>query len=387
MSIRISLSSIEEIVATVPYRLGFEPARSVVLVSLAAGRVMVDARCDLPPPERVGAAVLGMLAPVVRGDCDELVVIGYEDRPGQAEPLVTRIASIAELADISTRSLLVRAGRWWDLDDDDPPEGRPLPDVREVPAVADFVALGVSPHPDREALAAQLERPTDRAGADLADAVARRLAAPAPAARSRSGGARSGLPGPDHDRACRAWARLFADQGVPWTSRHARDVADSARALGHIGFRDGLIAWLSPDLLSLDAVDPALVASLRHWLTGLAPGRGPGPSSAGHRAENGGDAGADDGLPLREWSDLTRSRQVIATLTRFCALLPDEHAAPALCLLTSAAWWHGEGALARVAVDRALRLAPDYSLAQLLAYGIDIPPSRCADLASRARPA
>ena len=36
----------------------------------------------------------------------------------------------------------------------------------------------------------------------------------------------------------------------------------------------------------------------------------------------------------------------------------DEHAAPILTVLAAYAWWHGDGALARVAIDRALRATP-----------------------------
>lgn len=53
-------------------------------------------------------------------------------------------------------------------------------------------------------------------------------------------------------------------------------------------------------------------------------------------------------------------------------MLPDEHAAPALTVLASFAWWGGNPALARVALNRALRCHPGYRLALLLEQMIDL---------------
>ena len=63
---------------------------------------------------------------------------------------------------------------------------------------------------------------------------------------------------------------------------------------------------------------------------------------------------------------------------RLCAMTPDSHAAPVLSVLAAWAWWNGNGALARVALDRALRCDPGYRLAQLIEQVVDlaIRPSR-----------
>jgi hypothetical protein len=42
-----------------------------------------------------------------------------------------------------------------------------------------------------------------------------------------------------------------------------------------------------------------------------------------------------------------------------------------LTLLATYSWWHGDGALARVALDRALRCDPGYRLARLLELMLD----------------
>jgi len=53
-------------------------------------------------------------------------------------------------------------------------------------------------------------------------------------------------------------------------------------------------------------------------------------------------------------------------------MLPDDLAIPALSVLASYVWWRGDGALARIALARALRCDPDYRLAQLLQRMVDL---------------
>ena len=53
-------------------------------------------------------------------------------------------------------------------------------------------------------------------------------------------------------------------------------------------------------------------------------------------------------------------------------MLPDHVAAPTLSVLASFTWWRGDGALARVALARALRCDPGYRLAQLLLHMVDL---------------
>jgi transposase len=49
-----------------------------------------------------------------------------------------------------------------------------------------------------------------------------------------------------------------------------------------------------------------------------------------------------------------------------CRALPDGQAAPMLTVLANVAWWLGDGALARTALERALAVEPGYRLARLL---------------------
>lgn len=55
----LSLTGPANLIAAVPYLLGFEPADSLVLVGLQNGRVIVSARIDLDDLDRPNAVVNG----------------------------------------------------------------------------------------------------------------------------------------------------------------------------------------------------------------------------------------------------------------------------------------------------------------------------------------
>jgi hypothetical protein len=59
-------------------------------------------------------------------------------------------------------------------------------------------------------------------------------------------------------------------------------------------------------------------------------------------------------------------------LCELSAALPDRWAVPTLTVLASFSWWRGDGALTRIALDRALRVDPEYRLARLLERMVDL---------------
>jgi hypothetical protein len=188
---------------------------------------------------------------------------------------------------------------------------------------SEFVGQGIAPLPDRAALAAQLE-PTDKArlvGALLDRPRPSRVLQPRVVA---------GL-----------WARILDPDEEP-PEIMAQDASWAARTLHDVDLRDGIIAWLTPGTLKPEELPEDVQAVLKYL--GPAPHTSDGPC-----------------VDLR-----LRSR-----LIQLCTLLPDGHAAPALTVLAAHAWWHGNGALARVALDRALRCDRDYRLAQLLRLMVD----------------
>ncbi len=173
-------------------------------------------------------------------------------------------------------------------------------------------------------------------------------------------------------------------------------MADVALGLADIPWRDGLIAWLVPSVLPTDKVDRAVLALLGSALPTWG-GMGPGPaehpglrvardgdSAAPEGTERVDDPGTPDGGAIR-WADgdpLSVERDdLLHRLLALCRSVPDEcpEEAAAVCTVAAhVAWVGGDGAIARAAVERALRLAPDYRLAQLLArlveIGLRLPP-------------
>jgi transposase len=65
-------------------------------------------------------------------------------------------------------------------------------------------------------------------------------------------------------------------------------------------------------------------------------------------------------------------RRLEQRLAALCRAVPDRLCAGVLTVLASYAWWEGSGALAREAVERALRHQPDYRLAVLTEKMIDL---------------
>jgi hypothetical protein len=326
----IRLRSPGDVLASVPYQLGYHPRDSVVVLALRDGAVEMVERLDLPEPAEVVDAAAALVLPLLRERIQAVLLAGFESTPDQAQPVLDALVGPLHEAEIGVlERLVVRDGRWFSLDCTQGccrPEGQPLPDPASTPAVADFVGQGVSPLRDRAQVA-----DTVRADPAIAGAVALELGngdRPDPAVRR----------GP--------WLSLWAVvcRSDPGASLHeelsAADVAELVRSLRDVELRDAMIAWLCPGSLPLDALPDDLVDAVRSVL----PSR---PAASAARVLRG----------QLEW--LARA-------------VPDPDAAPVLTLLATVAWHFGDGTIARVALDRALEHTPDYRLAQLIARLVDL---------------
>jgi hypothetical protein len=330
----------------------------------------------------VGEVVASLVGPLVRDGATSVIVVGYEDAPDTSQLLLLALVEQLEQAHIDVVDVaVVRDGRRYSPICSEPccpPNGVALPDPADVPGVAEYVALGRSPlrsRADVEGLVAP--EPWRCLG------VARAIASRARMPRRRR-------------RSVAAWSALL-DRGEK--GRRPADratVADLALGLADIPWRDGLIAWLVPSVLPTDKVDRAVLALLGSALPTWG-GMGPGPaghpglrvapdgdSAAPEGTERVDDLGTHDGGAIR-WADgdpLSVERDdLLHRLLALCRSVPDEcpDEAAAVCTVAAhVAWVGGDGAIARAAVERALRLAPDYRLAQLLArlveIGLRLPP-------------
>src|SRR6478609_9743858 len=147
---KISLSGPAELLTIIPFHLGFQPARSVVVVCFHGSRLGLVARLDLVGPDLAPEATARILPTLLRESPSSVALVGFEDSRDEALPLLEALAVGVEGARVGVReSLVVRDGRWRALDCDCCPEsGRPLPDLADVPAVASYVALGRAVLPD-----------------------------------------------------------------------------------------------------------------------------------------------------------------------------------------------------------------------------------------------
>lgn len=345
----ITVGSTADFAVTIPYQLGYHPTQSLAVVGLAGKEVVGIMRIDLCEPDRAGAGA-SCLRTFVRAGVDGVIMVAFEARAGQGAALLRSFRAGATGHGMAVRDcLIVRHGEWFGVTSagNASGRGRRLPDASRVPAVAEFVARGRSPLPDR----ASLSTLVDDEGTAISRAVGARVRALA-----------SVLEHPDppaSPASTSAWGPLLADAAPPLDDDEV--VADALLGLLDRQWRDGLLAWLCPDTLGMDLLPDDVLRGLR----GI-----PRPAAA-----------SDDHDGIDEVGD-----EVGRRLLALCRLVPDDAGEVTAGILTVAAhvaWCDGDGALASVALERALRVAPTYRLAQLLdclvAAGV-----RASD--SRARP-
>jgi hypothetical protein len=310
----------------VPHLLGFHPGKSLVVMGVGRprARVQLAFRYDLPdPPDAVHAADIAEHAAEVLRHRRLSTVIGVGYGPGAlVTPVADALASALRQAGLRLHELMrVEDGRYWSYLCENPEccpaDGVPF-DVRANPAAAAMTVAGLVAYPDRAALAGTL--------APVTGAAARSMERATSQARERAAGL-IGQAGPDAGQP----ARLLVDAG----RRAVQEAISTYRAGGRL-LTDEPVAWLTVVLAHLAVRDDA-------WSR----------MDAGYRAAH-----------LRLWTDVVRRATP--------AYLP----APA-SLLAFTAWQSGEGALANIAIDRALAADPGYSLARLLRDIMDagVPPS------------
>jgi hypothetical protein len=329
--IAVRLSDPGEVAASIPQLLGFRPRESVVLISLRGptrSRVGLTVRADLPPVgEEAAVAELlnrsirthrpcGVLLAVITESPDDAPT-GGSSRSGVDLPrraLVHELVQALAVVDVPVLdALLVRAGRWWSYDCPDPccapGAGTGLPaGVTELEVAA--VAAGTVVERNRADLGARIAPPRDgrvrRAMAEACTAAAEDTVARVVAIGSAAVAAES-------------WAAVEAAvvrcrPGAP---------APGGR------LSDAEVAHIVCGLRNTELRDRALTLAL-------------GP-----------DAAAVEQL----WTECTRR-----------APAPLD-AAPATLLAVSV-WLRGDGAMADVALTRALDSEPRYGLARLLAQAL-----------------
>ena len=357
MTTTIHLSGPADVLTVLPYQLGFHPRDCLVAVSLDGTRLGLVQRIDLPPPDHVDQAVSSMLAPL-RPAPAAMLLIGFEDREGASRAMLDEMADacLARGIEVADR-LVVRGGRWFDLDCVQsccPPGGLPLPPPSAVPAVAEYVGREICPLPDRAALADLLEP-----GSPLPGGAVLRLAGEWLQLRGEATDAQVAAPGVRESERdgfrsneLAVWALVLCDRddAEPIRDLSPQDLAMLAASLTDVDLRDALIAWLCPGTLPEDLIEPVLRAQLSRALA----------EPPWH----------DPDIP--EIDSVIGQQRIERRLCELSAALPDVWAVSTLTVLASFTWWRGDGALTRMALDRALRIDPQHRLAQLLERMVDL---------------
>ena len=309
----IPVRSPADLLALVPYLIGFHPSASLCVVGMRESAVTCAFRYDLPDSDRLDE-FSSSLAPMIAGKPVEVVVLaGYGP-----EADVTLVMSAAREA-MTTAGVRVadalRAdqGRYWSYvcgnDACCPPEGTPY-DASISAAAAAAVTAGMTALPDRGELVASIA-PEDGSSRRAVEGAASRAAEQIERQMRGPGGARG---------------------FIPEIRQRISNALDTYQNGERLGVDD--VARLSVLLGSIRLRDEA-------WVT-IKPG--------------------DLETQLMLWSDLTRRATV--------------NAAACASLLAFTAWLDGNGALANIAVDRALDADPGYSMARLMGdlLAVGLPP-------------
>ena len=325
--LRVRIGSPTSLLAVIPGLLGFDPGHSIVVIGTdpRTAQVRVTLRYDVPDPcqPRVTAALAKHAVSLLDAQgVTAAVAVGY-GTDAEVSPVAAALRECAAEAGIAVTELLrAENQRYWSYVCTDPeccpPEGTPF-DITGHPAALALKAAGGRVLAGRDELAATVAAVGGQRGAVMRRAARESLAQ---VARCVS-------------RLDRAGMRVSAPR--------------LTAALGQVAVRDAIRRYREGELVPTEHAAWLTVALSQVRVRDDAWARMDPEHQSAH---------------LRLWTDLTR-------LAR-----PGYVAAPA-SLLAFVAWQSGDGALANVALDRALADNPRYSMARLLRDALDsgAPPS------------
>ncbi len=334
MTTTIRISDPIDLVKVVPYQLGYHPDHSLVLIGLRRKQIGIVQRLDLPTlPHDCGAAATLMAGHLQADGCTAGVIVVYEDLEGEGaaagEALARRLR--ADRIDVVEHVVVRNEQVFFPAMGEQasrPVAGVALPPDDQVPAIADFVAVGRRPAPSRTALDERIA-PEEGPLRERVRVAAVRLASVRPVRTNRA-------------KAMSDWGSFLDVRDQAWFSGPLPSAAAAAR-MGHslrdLALRDVLTACLCPGTLELEVFEPELQALARAHLS---------PSV------------------------LVEPDRLVERLTWLARHTPQGHAPGVLTVLASLTWYLGDGAFTRVVLDRVLALDPAYRLALLLERMLDL---------------
>jgi hypothetical protein len=319
----LRLRAPSDILAAIPYVIGYRPERSIVVLGMHERRLIFSVRHDLPSAGDLpgsGAGTVGdaevhqhvdrLLELLLRQHLTDVVLVGFGD-VDQVDAVLHGVWDACERADLGVREVLrTDGGRYWSYLCRNPrccpPEGVPYePDSSTM--AAEWTLAGRVARRDRAEFDDQLEPTTgperDAMTAAMAAGQARLIAL---------------LAAPADEAGAAAAMRAAGCAAVG-------EAIERQRAGTRL--TDDEVVWLSLLLMDGDVRDHAWYAVRT--------------------------AGLDLDHHCALWTDVVRRCE--------SDLRP-----AAACLLAYAAWREGNGALARLALERALDANPDWGHARTL---------------------
>jgi hypothetical protein len=319
--LRLRLHDPADVLAAIPYLLGFHPADSIVALGLEHEDLIFHARGDLPtagtPVEKISEFARHLAEILTFQGANRVLLVGF-GTPDQAEvPLQVTAQAMRSAGIVVVEQLRAMNGRFWSQLCQDPSccplEGNPY-DIANTVVAAEATLAGCVALPDRQALVRTLEPPSGPALVAM-----RRATKTANRRRSRLRGSRLTAEGQAAvDSAVRRYAAggALTDNEVAWLTV----LLEADRRLRDIALRD------------IDVREPSSTQVSAH---------------------------------IRLWGDVVRRCD------------PRLVVSPAV-LLAYVCWCSGDGVRSAVAVDRALAADPQCQAAQLMAELLRraIPPNR-----------
>lgn len=315
MTPTMSLRSPADLIAAIPYLLGFHPTRSVVVVGMRDKRIEFAARGDLDAPP---GFIDYYTAVVLRQGVEAVAVLGYGPADRVDGPVKEASAALERHGLTLVDALRVSDDRYWSYLCANPeccsPDGVPY-DVTSSDIAVAATLSGQVALPDRQALVRRIEpvgflaREAMRQATERADCRLAEMLGAAPPGDVLGG-------------------RVMRDAGAA-----AVRAAVARHREGGL-LTDDEVAWLTVLLVHLPVRDYAWEhTGPEEWHVDL-------------------------------WADVVRRAE-------------EEVVAAPASLLAFAAWLSGQGALANAGVDRALAADPAYAMALLMRDVLQrgIPPS------------
>jgi hypothetical protein len=333
---KFSLKRPSDLIAAIPSFLGFHPSESLVFLCLhrPSNQIGFVLRVDLPSPEQVERFAEEMADRASADGTGRVILVCFTAQPDDAGQLPRRDLFDTVSDELMLRgvqvpeALLVRDGRWWSYTCTKPccpRQGTPLPEV----STGDVAALEA-----RRALGGAAVLPNREA---LATSVC----------------------GPRGARLA-ALRRCIDETGPIFVDELMTLGMDGAREHALATVRSAFSVFTEAGAALDDAVAVRILLSLEdRWVRDV----------------------------LITWGVDECGGQFLAFLIALAQCAPDECSAAICTVLAAVAYQHGRGALAAVALERALAHEPEYQLARILQALLvgQVDPDEIRGLAHRAR--